>query len=253
MADCSRKGEYHLSASPAAPKDGCLDAYWKDTAEGLPSRKYYTITDPGRAYLAAMEAEWSNLMEAITELQEETKMNGKLNKYQEQIDKNLRSMPVSDRVDIVQELKSEISELVGEGISADEITARLGDPRELARCYLGESISKTSEFSWRKLVSVIGFYSYAGIGGMFVLPITGTMAVTLGICGFLIPIAGLVKLMAFFMGHDIPQIQFVVGSYSANAYALFPISLVLGLLCIGLAYLCWWFSLRFIRSLSKRK
>ena len=29
-------------------KDGCLTSFWQETAEGLPPRKYYTITDAGR-------------------------------------------------------------------------------------------------------------------------------------------------------------------------------------------------------------
>lgn len=42
-----------------------LNSVWRDSAEGLPPRKYYTITDKGRAYLAAMTAEWENLLSAI--------------------------------------------------------------------------------------------------------------------------------------------------------------------------------------------
>ncbi|MDE7262726.1 MAG: PadR family transcriptional regulator [Oscillospiraceae bacterium] len=52
-------------------KDGLLTSTWRDSAEGLPSRKYYTITDAGRNYLAAMEAEWGNLLSAIEEIREE--------------------------------------------------------------------------------------------------------------------------------------------------------------------------------------
>lgn len=52
-------------------KEGLLESTWRDSAEGLPPRKYYTITDTGRACLAAMEAEWENLLSAIEELKEE--------------------------------------------------------------------------------------------------------------------------------------------------------------------------------------
>lgn len=50
-------------------KEGCLDACWQETAEGLPPRKYYSITDQGRETLRAMEQEWGNLLKAITEIQ----------------------------------------------------------------------------------------------------------------------------------------------------------------------------------------
>lgn len=52
-------------------KEGLLHSLWRDSAEGLPPRKYYTITDAGRAHLAAMEGEWAQLLSAIQELREE--------------------------------------------------------------------------------------------------------------------------------------------------------------------------------------
>lgn len=49
-------------------KEGLLTSVWRESTEGLPPRKYYTITDTGRAYLAAMEAEWNNLLSAVSEM-----------------------------------------------------------------------------------------------------------------------------------------------------------------------------------------
>ncbi|MDE7331650.1 MAG: PadR family transcriptional regulator [Lachnospiraceae bacterium] len=46
-------------------KDGFLSSFWQETTEGLPARKYYTITAEGKAYLAAMSEEWNNLLTAI--------------------------------------------------------------------------------------------------------------------------------------------------------------------------------------------
>jgi len=53
-------------------KEGFLSSYWQDTAEGLPPRKYYTITEPGQEYLAAMTGEWDNLLAAIDGLKGES-------------------------------------------------------------------------------------------------------------------------------------------------------------------------------------
>ena len=50
-------------------KDGCLTASWQETAEGLPPRKYYALTDAGREYLAAMRREWADLRAAIEDLE----------------------------------------------------------------------------------------------------------------------------------------------------------------------------------------
>lgn len=52
-------------------KDGCLSSFWQETTEGLPPRKYYTITDNGMEYLTAMEKEWENLSKTIESLSED--------------------------------------------------------------------------------------------------------------------------------------------------------------------------------------
>lgn len=49
-------------------KDGLLSSHWQETAEGLPPRKYYTITEDGRNYLTAMSTEWESLLQAIAEI-----------------------------------------------------------------------------------------------------------------------------------------------------------------------------------------
>ncbi|MFW5668960.1 MAG: PadR family transcriptional regulator [Acetivibrio ethanolgignens] len=52
-------------------KEEFLDSYWKDTVEGLPARKYYSITEKGKEYLKKMNEEWTNMLESIKELQGE--------------------------------------------------------------------------------------------------------------------------------------------------------------------------------------
>ena len=49
-------------------KEGVLTSFWQETTEGLPPRKYYSITDQGREYLAAMCVEWKQLTDAIIEI-----------------------------------------------------------------------------------------------------------------------------------------------------------------------------------------
>ena len=46
-------------------KEEYLSSFWQESAEGLPPRKYYAITDKGREYLEAMSIEWDNLLRAI--------------------------------------------------------------------------------------------------------------------------------------------------------------------------------------------
>lgn len=52
-------------------KDGLLISTWRESAEGLPPRKYYALTDKGRECLAAMRGEWENLLSAIQDITED--------------------------------------------------------------------------------------------------------------------------------------------------------------------------------------
>ena len=103
-------------------------------------------------------------------------MEQELNAYLERVDRYLRPMSAWERVDIVQEIRSEILELAEQGLGAGAIMERLGAPRELAAAYLRDAIVKNPRFSWRRLGSVIAFYSLAGLGGMIVLPASSIMA-----------------------------------------------------------------------------
>lgn len=52
-------------------KENFLESRWQDSAEGLPPRKYYSLTDQGREYLNAMNKEWQNLLTAMSNLKGE--------------------------------------------------------------------------------------------------------------------------------------------------------------------------------------
>lgn len=52
-------------------KEGYLQSVWQDSAEGLPPRKYYSLTPEGSTYLQVMNGEWQNLSDTISDLKRE--------------------------------------------------------------------------------------------------------------------------------------------------------------------------------------
>lgn len=92
-----------------------------------------------------------------------------LDEYLTKFEKYLKPVAVSERMDIVKEMKSEIQELQNNDISAEQIIERLGNPKELAKSYLGDLLSKESGFSWNKFLTVCAFYSLVGFSGMVVI------------------------------------------------------------------------------------
>lgn len=176
-----------------------------------------------------------------------------LNEYLEKVEKYLKPMVVSERIDIVKEIKSEMLELQSNGVPVEQIIERLGNPKELAKAYLGESISKDKGFSWRRISAVIAFYSLAGMGGMFVLPITSICGIAFMISSVLCPIAGIIKFVAHLMGYEIPEIGFAIGNFTANTYVTLVLSIIMGIVMFVVGKLLWKLTLIIIKSMSKGK
>ena len=55
-------------------------------------------------------------------------MNTTFEKYLDTIDKCLKPLPTSERVDIVKEIKGSILEMESENLSTEQILTRLGKP-----------------------------------------------------------------------------------------------------------------------------
>ena len=180
-------------------------------------------------------------------------MNDFMEKYLGEVDRRLRRLPVAERVDIVNELKSEIAELAAEGLSPSEIEARLGSAKDLAAGYLSEAIAKSPRFSWRKLGLVTAFYSYAGLGGIIILPVTSICAAAFLLCGAVCPIIGAVNLVCELAGIDLPWVMFQIGGWTAGPALGFVLATVTGAVLIALGIACWKATVAFIKSVSGAK
>lgn len=52
-------------------KDEFIAASWQETVEGLPPRKYYSVTEKGKDHIASMLTEWKKLVQTVEELKGE--------------------------------------------------------------------------------------------------------------------------------------------------------------------------------------
>ena len=72
MGNIENKRKYDLSIIRRLLKEEFLTSSWQETSEGLPPRKYYSITQKGKDYLHMMLIEWDNLLSAISEIKGES-------------------------------------------------------------------------------------------------------------------------------------------------------------------------------------
>lgn len=176
-----------------------------------------------------------------------------LNSYLKKIDRYLKPLPVSERVDIVKEIKSEILELQRNGKSTEEIMERLGNPKELAKAYLGDLIAKDTSFSWNRVLAICAYYSLASLSGLVIIPTLAICAPTFIFCGVITPIMGAAKLIDFLLNLGIPYVQYIGVSGINNPVLVFIICIItgIGLCLIGIG--CWKLLVLYVKSMGKVK
>lgn len=160
-----------------------------------------------------------------------------LDEYLEKMEKYLKPIVASERIDIIKEIKSEMQELQNNDIPAEQIIERLGDPKDLAKAYLGDLLSKGNKFSWNRFLIVCAFYSLVGFSGMIVIPCLAIIAPTFILCGIISPLLVAVKMINYIFALGIPYVENICvilgGIVTFNPIIEFVISLVIStLLCL---------------------
>lgn len=183
-------------------------------------------------------------------------MNATLEKYLDTVDKCLKPLPTSERVDIVKEIKSSILEMEGDNLTTEQILDRLGKSKDLAKAYLGDLLSKGSGFSWNRFLTVCAFYSIVGFSGMFVIPCLAIMAPVFIVCGIASPLLMAVKMIDYILNLGLPYMENMgvfTGLVELNPIAEFVVALVIGVLLFLAGRGCWKLLVNYCKKVSKTK
>lgn len=184
-------------------------------------------------------------------------MENILNEYLENIEKYLKPLPISERIDIVKEIKSEILELQNDGKTAEEIVERLGNPKELAKAYLGNLIAKDNSFNRNRILAICAFYSLVGFSGMFVIPCLAIMAPVFIVFGIITPILGAIKMIDYVFNLGLPYVEHIgiilTGIVELNPIVEFLGCLITGILLYWAGRGCWKLLVRYIKTVSKTR
>lgn len=173
--------------------------------------------------------------------------------YLSRIDRLLRPLPVTERMDIVQEIRSTIAEMQADGTAEAEICARLGDPHALAREYLGTCARNRSLPRFTRFLAAAGFYSVVGLTGMFVLPVLAVLTAGMLACAVIASVAGVIEFAGGLFGFDVPFVMMQFGSWTMPFWLTLPASLVLGALFLGAAYGLWRALRWYVRTVCRGK
>ena len=184
-------------------------------------------------------------------------MNAELEKYLDTIDKHLKPLPTSERIDIVKEIKGSILEMENDNFSTEQIIDRLGNPKDLAKAYLGDLISAGTGFSWKRFLTLCAFYSVVGFSGLVIIPTLAIVAPTFIFCGVILPIAGAIKMIDYIFNLGIPYIENVgivlYGIVQLNPIFEFILSIIFGVLLYVAGRKCWKLLLFYIKKVSSTK
>jgi len=114
--------------------------------------------------------------------------------------------------------------------------------------YEGQKIKKT-----KKIKQILIFYFLVNFTGMFVLPILGLVAPTFILCSIICPILGLIKLVAWLFGYDIPIIIFQIGSYTLNPILGFLLTLLVSVILYVVGIHAWKLLIKYIHNVSDKR
>lgn len=177
-------------------------------------------------------------------------MEKELDDYLSAVEKHLKLLPVSERVDIIKELKSYMEELqLNDKKTTIEIIEGLGSPKELAKEYLGSAITKHTGFNFKKILMIFSFWSLMGLVNIWLIPTGLLVAVTLMFSGIASPIAGIIKVVSFLLHIDMPYIVFNLGGKDSHPFVVLLFSILLGISLYFIGKYLWKLTLKYTKSI----
>ena len=181
-------------------------------------------------------------------------MNTALEKYLSQVDRHLKYMPVSEKTDILSELKSSFYERMENGQSEDEILSEMESPKALAASYMGQSIIKSDGFSWKRFMMVFGFYSFASATWMVIIPTLATLAASFFFSSGVSVLAGVAGLLKGIVHISvIDNMRFVFFAYELTGIPALLAGILLAVVFLLLGVLCWKGTVGMVRLVQSQK
>lgn len=182
------------------------------------------------------------------------KINDNLEKYLLQVDKNLKYMSISEKTDILSELKNSFYERLNNGQSAEYIISQMESPKDLAFSYMGDSIVKSKDFSFKNLLMAIGFYSYASLAWISLIPTLAILSISFFFSSGISVLAGVMGLFKGIINiKPIDEMKFIFFGFELKGFLALIAGLFLALLFFIIGILFWKATIVTIKFLQNKK
>lgn len=184
----------------------------------------------------------------------EKELNYKLESYLKKVDDQLNFIPVSDKADILSELKNTFYERLLDGQTEEEILNEMESPRELALSYMSESITKDQKFTWRKSLKVFTVYSAMFFSSISIIPTLAVLSfgffISSGLC-ILVGVIGLLR--GVFSISLFYELKFHFFSHELEGFPALITGLILAVVFGLLGMVCWKGVVRTVKFLQKQR
>lgn len=177
-----------------------------------------------------------------------------LEKYLYQVDRRLKHMSVTEKTDILSELKNSFYERQKNGQTEGEIIAEMESPKSLAMSYLGESITRCDSFSWKHFMMVLGFYSYASLVGAIIIPILAVISVAFFFSSGVSILAGVLGMLKGVVHIPLVEdLRFMVFTYELKGLTALLFGLLLAIIFMAVGILFWKGTVAMVRLLQTQR
>lgn len=180
-------------------------------------------------------------------------MDMKIERYLSQVDRYLKYMPVSEKTDILSELKSSFYERLKMGQSVDMIIEEMESPKALAMSYIGDSIVKNKSYSFKRFMSLFGFYSVASLAWVSIIPTLAILAVSFFFSSGISVIAGIMGALKGIVHISlIENMKFIFFSSELKGLPALIAGLAMAIVFALLGVICWRGTVYIIRILKSK-
>lgn len=177
-----------------------------------------------------------------------------LEKYLAKVDKYLKYLPVSEKADILSELKNSFYERSKSSQSAAEIISHMEDPKDLAAKFISNTIIKDDKFPWKKFMQTFVFYSTASITWVIVIPILASLSVSFFFSSGVSVLAGIMGLVKDIIHIPIiDSMKFVFFSYEFRGIPVLVLGLILAIIFLWIGILFWKLVIKVVHVVQMQK